>query len=59
LYAARVALEREYAAKLQALTRKAAEKKEKCGATFIVGNEPNKITDPTILKQKSVVNALQ
>ncbi|KAF4617582.1 hypothetical protein D9613_005637 [Agrocybe pediades] len=54
LYSARVALEREYATKLQTLTRKAAEKKAKSGESYIVGNEPTKITDPTVLRQHTL-----
>ncbi|KAF9561091.1 hypothetical protein CPC08DRAFT_750151 [Agrocybe pediades] len=54
LYSVRVALEREYATKLQTLTRKAAEKKAKSGESYIVGNEPTKITDPTVLRQHTL-----
>jgi hypothetical protein len=51
---ARVALEREYAAKLQILTRKASDKKAKTCAAFVVGNEPTKNWDENTLSQRSV-----
>ena len=52
IYTARVALEREYAGKLQGLVRKFTEKKAKMEMSFIIGNEPNKGWDSTILKQR-------
>ena len=45
MYTARVALEREYAGKLQGLVRKFSEKKAKMGASFVIGNEPSKSCD--------------
>jgi hypothetical protein len=41
MYTARVALEREYAGKLQGLVRKFSDKKAKAGASFVtgIGNE--------------------
>ncbi|CCM05936.1 uncharacterized protein FIBRA_08175 [Fibroporia radiculosa] len=42
LYKDRAALERDYAAKLQALARKAAEKRSKKDSMLVVGSEPTK-----------------
>lgn len=47
LYRERVALEREYAAKLQVLTRKASDKKSKLEAALVVGEDPTKSWDKT------------
>jgi formin-binding protein 1 len=53
MYTARVALEREYAGKLQGLVRKFSEKKAKTGASFVIGNEPSKSWDlSTVLSQR-------
>ncbi|KAF8968963.1 hypothetical protein BDZ97DRAFT_1797220 [Flammula alnicola] len=57
LYTARVALEREYAAKLQILTRKASEKKVKCSSAFVLGNEPTKAWDDNTLKRSTLEGA--
>ncbi|KAF8192143.1 hypothetical protein BJ912DRAFT_963009 [Pholiota molesta] len=57
LYMARVALEREYAAKLQILTRKASDKKAKTCAAFVVGNEPTKNWDENTLSQSTLERA--
>ncbi|KAF8817208.1 hypothetical protein BYT27DRAFT_7205072 [Phlegmacium glaucopus] len=54
IYTARVALEREYAGKLQSLARKFSEKKAKMEASFVVGNEPNKSWDSTVLRQSTL-----
>lgn len=56
LYNARAALERDYAAKLQLLAKKAGEKKSKMGSLFILGNDPTKSWDANTLKQ-STLNA--
>jgi hypothetical protein len=53
MYTARVALEREYAGKLQGLVRKFSDKKAKAGASFVIGNEPSKSWDlNTVLSQR-------
>ena len=45
----RAALEKEYASKLQALTKKATEKKAKRMPAVIFGNEPSKVwTEDTV-----------
>ncbi|KIM35924.1 hypothetical protein M413DRAFT_325021 [Hebeloma cylindrosporum] len=54
LYTTRVALERDYATKLQLLTRKASEKKAKASSAFILGNEPTKPFDNNTLKQSTL-----
>lgn len=56
LYNVRAALERDYAAKLQLLAKKAGEKKSKMGSLFILGNDPTKSWDANTLKQ-STLNA--
>ncbi|KAG6849331.1 hypothetical protein H0H93_009376 [Arthromyces matolae] len=57
LYTSRVALEREYAATLQTLSRKAGEKKYKMEAALAVGDHPTKTWDSTKLMQNSLVAA--
>lgn len=52
LYQSRTAIEREYAAKLQNLSKKAAEKKAKMEARFILGEDPTRSWDVTTLKRK-------
>jgi len=54
LYTSRMALEREYASKLQLIARRTSEKKAKTQSLFIVGSNPMKTFDSTILKQRSV-----
>ncbi|CAA7269111.1 unnamed protein product [Cyclocybe aegerita] len=54
LYSARVALEREYAGKLQVLTKKAFDKKARAQSAFVVGNEPTKAWDANVLRQSSL-----
>ena len=45
----RAALEREYASKLQALTKKATEKKTKRMPAVILGSDPSKVwTEDTV-----------
>lgn len=53
LYKERVALDREYAGKLQTLARRASEKKSKTEASFVLGAEPTKAWDTKTLKQNS------
>jgi Fes/CIP4, and EFC/F-BAR homology domain len=53
LYRERVALERDYASKLQILARKASEKKAKTTASLVLGNEPTKVWDENALRQRS------
>lgn len=52
LYRDRVALEREYAAKLQALARKASEKKARMTTAFVLGDEPTKVWDESALRKR-------
>ncbi|PPQ86318.1 hypothetical protein CVT25_005619 [Psilocybe cyanescens] len=59
LYAARVTLEREFASKLQALVRKASEKKAKALSVYVFGNEPTKSWDSNTLKQSTLDNAYE
>ncbi|KAL0961378.1 hypothetical protein HGRIS_006332 [Hohenbuehelia grisea] len=54
IYRDRVALEREYAAKLQALARRAADKKIKMEASFVVGEDPTKTWNESTLKQSTL-----
>ncbi|KZT64927.1 hypothetical protein DAEQUDRAFT_732022 [Daedalea quercina L-15889] len=53
----RVALEREYATKLQALARKAADKKSKKDAALVVGPEPTKAWGEDVLQRSTLHNA--
>jgi formin-binding protein 1 len=48
-----VALEREYAGKLQALAKKASDKKNKMEISFIIGNDQSKSWDAHIVEQRS------
>jgi hypothetical protein len=52
LYRDRAALERDYAAKLQLLAKKAADKKSKMEASFVVGEDPTKAWNTNTLKQR-------
>jgi hypothetical protein len=54
LYTQRAALEREYATKLQALVRKAADKKAKMEQRIAVGPEPSKALDAGTLNSRCV-----
>ncbi|KAJ7021586.1 hypothetical protein C8F04DRAFT_1140261 [Mycena alexandri] len=54
LYRDRIALEREYAAKLQVLTKRATEKRTKLVSTFVVGDEPTKASSEAILAQNTL-----
>ena len=52
IYKDRVALEKEYATKLAALSKKAADRKAKRIASLVVGDEPSKAwNDDTIRKR--------
>ncbi|KZT09361.1 uncharacterized protein LAESUDRAFT_675278 [Laetiporus sulphureus 93-53] len=57
LYKERVVLEREYAGKLQALAKKAADKKSKKEAILVVGNEPTKSWGEDTLQLSTLNNA--
>ncbi|KAF7985605.1 hypothetical protein HWV62_3913 [Athelia sp. TMB] len=57
LYRERVNLDREYATKLQALARKASEKKAKLTAPLVLGNEPTKVWDENALRRSTLDNA--
>ncbi|PBK97599.1 hypothetical protein ARMGADRAFT_1076075 [Armillaria gallica] len=57
LYKDRVALEREYATKLQALAKKAVDKKSKTESSFVVGDDPTKAWDERTLKQSTLNTA--
>lgn len=48
----RAALEREYAAKLQLLAKKAADKKAKKIPALVLGNEPTKAWDDNTLHKR-------
>ncbi|KAJ7928075.1 hypothetical protein B0H13DRAFT_2248511 [Mycena leptocephala] len=54
LYRDRAALEREYAAKLQVLTKRATEKRAKLLTAFVVGDEPTKAFTETTLGQNTL-----
>ncbi|KAL1744496.1 hypothetical protein HDZ31DRAFT_38471, partial [Schizophyllum fasciatum] len=57
LYKERVALERDYAAKLQALTKKAADKKTKTEAAIVIGDDPTKAWDEGTMRQSTLNTA--
>ncbi|KAI0632446.1 hypothetical protein C8Q77DRAFT_1125758 [Trametes polyzona] len=57
LHKERAALEREYAAKLQLLARKAAEKKNKKMPALVLGNEPTKAWDESTLTKSTLERA--
>ncbi|KAF7346569.1 hypothetical protein MSAN_01885000 [Mycena sanguinolenta] len=54
VYRERTAIEREYAAKLHALTKRAAERRAKLVAAFVVGDEPTKAYTETTLGQNTL-----
>jgi len=54
LYNARIALERDYASKMQALTRKASERKARMDLPLILGSDPNPGWDEDTLKKRQV-----
>ncbi|KAJ7134798.1 hypothetical protein C8R44DRAFT_771495 [Mycena epipterygia] len=57
LYRDRAALEREYAAKLQVLTKRATEKRSKLVTSFVVGDEPTKAWTESTLAQNTLNSA--
>ncbi|KAG6908313.1 hypothetical protein DXG01_005349 [Tephrocybe rancida] len=57
LYQGRAALEREYATKLQLLSKKAAEKKSRMEAALVLGEHPSKAWDPKSFTQNSLLKA--
>ncbi|EGO23646.1 hypothetical protein SERLADRAFT_370507 [Serpula lacrymans var. lacrymans S7.9] len=57
LYRDRAAVEREYAAKLQVLARKATDKKNKIASLLVVGDSPTKVYDEATLRQSTLDNA--
>lgn len=54
IYRDRVALEREYASKLQLLTKKAMERKNKAATSLVAGDSPTKPCSDSTIQQKSV-----
>ncbi|KAF5382339.1 hypothetical protein D9757_008459 [Collybiopsis confluens] len=59
LYKDRVALDREYATKLQALAKRAAEKKAKAESTIVLGEDPSKAWDESVPKQSTLNTAYE
>ncbi|KAJ3994622.1 hypothetical protein F5050DRAFT_1772912 [Lentinula boryana] len=57
LYKDRVALERDYATKLQALAKKSADKKVKMESVLVLGDDPTKAWDESTLKQSTLNSA--
>ncbi|KAI0269925.1 hypothetical protein BC834DRAFT_863984 [Gloeopeniophorella convolvens] len=57
LYRERATLERDYAAKLQALAQKAVDKKNKKMALAVVGDEPSQPWDEETLQKSTLENA--
>ncbi|KAF9221480.1 hypothetical protein BS17DRAFT_881644 [Gyrodon lividus] len=57
LYRDRAALEREYAAKLQLLVKKATERKMKAVASLVAGDAPTKPCTDSTIQQNTLVNA--
>ncbi|KAH9890020.1 hypothetical protein C8Q73DRAFT_706343 [Cubamyces lactineus] len=57
LHKERAALEREYAAKLQLLAKKAADKKAKKMSALVLGNEPTKAWDDSTLHKSTLDKA--
>ena len=50
MYRERVAIEREYSTKLQLLAKKAAEKKAKKIVSLVVGSEPTKAVQDSVVQ---------
>ncbi|KIK57148.1 hypothetical protein GYMLUDRAFT_247116 [Collybiopsis luxurians FD-317 M1] len=59
LYKDRVALERDYATKLQALAKRAADKKSKLESAVVLGDDPTKAWDESVLKQNTLNTAYE
>ncbi|KAL1760436.1 hypothetical protein FB107DRAFT_203028 [Schizophyllum commune] len=57
LYKERVALERDYAAKLQVLTKKAADKKAKTETAVVIGDDPTKAWNERTMRQSTLNTA--
>ncbi|KIJ17907.1 hypothetical protein PAXINDRAFT_98083 [Paxillus involutus ATCC 200175] len=57
LYRDRAGLEREYAAKLQLLAKKATEKRSKAAASLVAGDGPTKPCTESTIRQNTLVNA--
>lgn len=54
LYQGRAAIEREHAAKLQTLAKKAADKKARMESRFIIGEDPTKSWDTSTLQHNTL-----
>ncbi|KAJ3754491.1 hypothetical protein EV360DRAFT_96576 [Lentinula raphanica] len=59
MYKDRVALEREFATKLQALAKRSAEKKSKMESVLVLGGDPTKAWDESTLKQSTLNSAYE
>ncbi|KAJ3842787.1 hypothetical protein F5878DRAFT_606658 [Lentinula raphanica] len=59
MYKERVALEREFATKLQALAKRSAEKKSKMESVLVLGGDPTKAWDESTLKQSTLNSAYE
>ncbi|KAI0693978.1 hypothetical protein BC835DRAFT_1043166 [Cytidiella melzeri] len=57
LFRDRISLEREYATKLQALSKKAADKKSKKIGALVVGLDPVKVPDGSVIAQSTLERA--
>jgi hypothetical protein len=55
IYRDRMALEREYASKIQLLVKKATEKKNKVAGSLVAGNSPTKPCSDSTVQQKLVL----
>lgn len=51
-----MALERDFATKLQALAKKSAEKKVKMESVLVLGDDPTKAWGESTLKQRCVIS---
>ena len=54
IYSQRVALEREFASKLQQLAKKASDKKSKKAAALVVGHETSKSFEDSVIAQRYI-----
>ncbi|KAG8214726.1 hypothetical protein J3R82DRAFT_9814 [Butyriboletus roseoflavus] len=57
IYRDRVALEREYASKLQLLAKKATDKKNKAATSLVAGDSPTKPCSDSTIQQNTLINA--
>lgn len=55
MFRERAALEREHATKLQALARKASERKARKAVALVVGDEPTKAWDESTIRRRRVL----